>query len=53
MSTQPHTEAQPWRCTSTHNGQRCHYPTGHHGRDAANNWDRHQDTDGNEWSDPR
>lgn len=44
-------DPQPWRCTSTRDGQRCHYPAGHHGADAANNWNLHQDTDGNEWSD--
>lgn len=45
-------EAAGWRCTSTnpeHPERQCWYPAGHKGRDAANNWDLHQDENGDQW----
>ncbi|NUP24123.1 MAG: hypothetical protein HOZ81_50325 [Streptomyces sp.] len=44
-----------WRCPSTNPERpnaRCWYPVGHHGRDAVNDWDLHQDTEGNQWPNP-
>lgn len=57
--TQPTTaeqpDPQPWRCTrvlvdvDNDRTTRCWLPDGHHGRDASNNWDLHQDSEGNQW----
>lgn len=43
---------QSWRCPSTDPNEpnaRCALPVDHHGRDAINNWDLHQDQEGYQW----
>lgn len=44
--------AQNWRCTSTNPnapGNRCWLPADQHCQDATNDWDLHQDDEGNQW----
>lgn len=53
MTTTPPTPDTSWRCSSTnpdHPTFQCCLPAGHHGRDATNNWDLHQDEEGDGWS---
>ncbi|WP_161801011.1 hypothetical protein [Kitasatospora griseola] len=56
--TQPQPAPDPavvhpaWRCTATnpeYTDPNCWLPAGHHGRDASNNWDLHQNANGDQW----